>query len=511
MARSVWKLPLAAGGLLSLAYNFPLLVPNFVAFIPLMLWLDERDSGTRYDRIRCGLILGTASYLFNLHFLLALTRFTWLAVLLYVGFAVTMGIRISLFTMLIGWARQRTGLSWVVLLPACWLPFEWVQSFGDLRMTGEHIANSMTSYPFLVQFADVVGPYGVGAFVLVCNGLVYALWRGAKSERRRGWIAFATLIAVVLIYDAAAWRRHAPRGGGMRVAIVQPNIPLLVKHDPEQIALQQQRLIELSRRAAEEDPALIVWPETAWPEPLYHWLDRPRSYRLSEVEQLAQELGVSILAGIEYFRVRAADDYEMYNAAVIVHEDGRLDPNWMAKVYLVPFSEALPFRGLLGRFVEGKGGEWRWVAGGFEPGPRGSLSEVDGSKVGVLVCFEQLFADLARDLRNAGASFQVVVTNDAWFGRTIFQQYQARVLRMRAIETRSAFVRAANTGISGFVDRRGLFHQATNLYEEAVRVGEVEFAEGRTIYGRIGDVVAWLAVAGLAVVVVLGAFFPIRR
>jgi apolipoprotein N-acyltransferase len=93
---------------------------------------------------------------------------------------------------------------------------------------------------------------------------------------------------------------------------------------------------------------------------------------------------------------------------------------------------------------------------------------------------------------------QAVITDDAWFGTTFFQAYQANTVRLRAIENRSAFVWVANTGISMFVDPLGRDAQRTGLFEEAVRVQDVPLTEGRTVYDRIGDVPAWAAILTFA-------------
>jgi apolipoprotein N-acyltransferase len=71
------------------------------------------------------------------------------------------------------------------------------------------------------------------------------------------------------------------------------------------------------------------------------------------------------------------------------------------------------------------------------------------------VCYEELFFELQRGLRNAGARVQAVITNDAWFGTTFFQAYPGQHGSSAAIENRSSFVRVANTGISMFVDPLG--------------------------------------------------------
>jgi apolipoprotein N-acyltransferase len=224
---------------------------------------------------------------------------------------------------------------------------------------------------------------------------------------------------------------------------------------------------------------------------------------MAEVQALARKIGIPLLVGAEYLRHGGGEPRRAYNAVFGVDATGRLLEDWGAKVYLVPFVEATPFRSLLGPLVEGRGGEWHWLSGGFTPGPRNAVLRIAGTEVGALVCYEQLFPDRARGLRNSGARLQVVITNDAWFGRSLFQPYQANALRLRAIENRSAFVRVANTGISGFVDTRGRYHRRTGLFEAAVEIHDVPLTDRRTLYDRTGDVVAWLAVAGLLVAAVV--------
>ncbi len=498
IVESPWRLPVASGVLLVLAHYFAFLVPNFVAFLPMLLWLDARRDRPLRDLARGGMVFGLTAYGIGLHWIYAMVSISWLAGFMYVGLLVLFTLGAVIALTLAGWVRRSTGLAFGILLPVCWIPFEWARSFGDLRMTADHVGHSLSRFPFLIQFDDVVGPYGVGVFVLASNGLLYdALtgWRG-RSGRRAG-VVLGLLAAAVLVYDAWAWEHPPAQEGKLRIALVQPNIPLDVKHDRAEDDRQEKILGEATWRAAREKPDLVVWPESARPRLVEHRLDDPRTFAMPEVQRLAVATGTTILTGAEYARIRKGGDYEIYNAALVVHPDGRLDTTWTAKVYLVPFTEGVPFRFLLGRLLEHRGGELHWLSGGFTPGPTAALLPVAGAKLGVLVCYEELYFDLSRALRNAGADLQVVITNDAWFGRTVFQDFVADVVRMRAIETRSAFVRVANTGISGFVDPMGRYHGRTGLYVPAVEVEDVPIVKTRTIYTRVGDVVAWLAIAGL--------------
>jgi len=509
-ASSNWKLPALSGAILAVAYYSPLFLSNSIAFLPLLFWLDARPAGSPPRAFRTGLVFGLTTHLITMHFCYATLRFTWLGSLMYLGTALALALKIALFFMILSWLRRRTRLGYPLLLLASWLPLEGLATFGDLRMTADHLAHSLTGLPFLIQFADLVGPYGVGAVMLLVNGLLYELFFDRiRSRRRRAAIGLAFMLLAVLAYDAWAWNREAPAGERARIALIQPNIPIQVKFDSNTTYAEQWKvLVELSQEAAELDPDLIVWPESAVPWPLVHRLDQPETFDLPIVRDLARELGTALLVGVEYYRVEAPGDFDLYNAAMAIDAQGTLLPEWGAKVYLVPFVEATPFRKLFGPLVAGRGGEWRWLAGVFQPGPPNVVVDVAGARIGTLVCYEQLFPDLSRDLRNAGAQIQMVITNDAWWGRSAFQRFQANALRLRAIENRTEFVRVANTGISGFVDRRGRYHHETPLFEEGVAIRDVTLATAPTLYDRTGDLVLWLSMLALAASALLAALRP---
>lgn len=492
--------PALSAGLLALGYfPVPLLLPNLIAFLPLLAWLDA-EPGARVRRaFKGGFAFGVLLNAIILYWIYSMLAVSWLAAVLYAALLAVFAAAAMVSIGLASWVRTRTGWPWAVVLPICWIPVEWGFTWGDTRMTAHHLGHTLAGYPFLVQFADVVGPYGVGAFLLAVNGLLYeAVCSGERGRRLRSVVVVAVLLGAVLAYDGWAWT-HPPRPEAtLKVALVQPNIPLFVKMDPATDAEQWQVLRRATLEAARSGrPDLIVWPETARPAVLVHRLERPATYAMPEVQELARQIGVPMVVGAEYARVEPGARTRTYNAAFLVHADGRLDPTWTAKLYLVPFVEAIPFEPLLGRFLSAGRGELRWMAGGFTPPPEPRLLAVAGARIGVLVCYEELYFDLARRLRNRGASFQVILTNDAWFGRTLFQNYQANVVRLRAIENRSAFVRVANTGISGFVDPLGRYHRRTELFVPAVETWEVPVTSRRTVYDRAGDVVAWLAIAGL--------------
>ncbi|MCH2461375.1 MAG: apolipoprotein N-acyltransferase, partial [Gemmatimonadetes bacterium] len=177
--------------------------------------------------------------------------------------------------------------------------------------------------------------------------------------------------------------------------------------------------------------------------------------------------------------------------------------------YLVPFVERVPFLPV----------EWfdafRYF-GGFGVGEGWPLAEVDGTKYGVLICYESSYPEASRRFRQEGAEVLVNITNDAWYGReplyartTALWQHPAHMV-MRAIENRTGVVRAANTGISLFIDPRGHVYNETELFTSDVHIGIVETTDIQTFYTLYGDLVGGGS-AVAALILLLGSFHLARQ
>ena len=180
-----------------------------------------------------------------------------------------------------------------------------------------------------------------------------------------------------------------------------------------------------------------------------------------------------------------------HNSAYLVspqgHAAGKYD-----KVHLVPFGEYVPLKRYL-PFID------KLVAqvGDFKPGRQGNTLSWENRHVGMLICYEAIFPGLARAMVRNGAHLLVNITNDAWFGRTsaAFQHFSMAVFR--AVENRRYLARAANTGISGFIDPCGRIVSSTPLFQEAVATTAVSMLTGRSLYSRWGEWPIGIVVFGL--------------
>jgi apolipoprotein N-acyltransferase len=139
--------------------------------------------------------------------------------------------------------------------------------------------------------------------------------------------------------------------------------------------------------------------------------------------------------------------------------------------------------------------------GDFSPGERAVPLDMRSTKLGIQVCYEVIFPELARQYVQAGARVLVAITNDAWFGRSSAPYQHLAISTFRAIETRTPLIRAANTGVTAIVDHNGHISTMTGLFVEAYRTGEIQPGSGKSLYLTIGDAPAWLCVvltAGIA-------------
>jgi len=215
------------------------------------------------------------------------------------------------------------------------------------------------------------------------------------------------------------------------------------------------------------------------------------------IRRLAAETNTAFLVGTDEFApARNGSPDRYYNAASLLGGDGRTRATYR-KMMLVPFGEYVPMKRLLffvGPLVE--------AVSDFTAGVDPVVFDSDGRRFSVAICYEAVSPVISRAFVRGGSQLLATITNDAWFGRTsaAFQHFEQAGLR--AIEEGRYVVRAANTGISGAVDPYGRVIEKTELFVPLALTVDVRLLDERTIYSRVGDVVAWAGVALAAFVAV---------
>jgi apolipoprotein N-acyltransferase len=484
-----------AGVLLALAYPpARLLVPAFVGLVPLLVFVAERPAGPvgRWSAARAGALTGLIYFGLQLYWLVvALVPETALAVPAYVLFVVVLAGFTAIFGWTLHYTLERLGLPLAFLAALLWTSLEWTQGrLGDLAFPWLGLGHALAPFPRLAGAADLVGARGLTLWIAGVNGLLaMALVRHrsrSPSQTRRLVAAALLLAATPAAYGV--WRAATLElRPAARVAVVQPNISQEIRRD-RALALDTSMIV-LTRltRAVADDVQLVAWPEVALTAEL-----AGNPALLDAVRDLSHAVSAPILAGAYGGRrTEGTHRSALFNSAFLVTADGLAGDRY-DKRRMVAFIERVPF-----------------VGGGLEKGREGPLFRTrHGATFGVLICYESAFADLARRYRRDGAEFLVNITNDGWFGRepwyartTALWQHPAH-MTMRAIESRMGVARAANTGISMFVDPVGRVQQATPLFVDDVRIDMVMTTDAITLFVRWGDWLATLAAMAAAALLV---------
>jgi apolipoprotein N-acyltransferase len=130
---------------------------------------------------------------------------------------------------------------------------------------------------------------------------------------------------------------------------------------------------------------------------------------------------------------------------------------------------------------------------GISPNREVFISQYGTPPFSPIICYESIYGDFVAGFVRNGAKFLCIITNDGWWGDTPGHRQHARYARLRAIETRKDIARCANTGISGFINQRGDFFQATPYWEEAVISQTIKANDKITFYVKYGDYIGRIA------------------
>ncbi len=510
---------------LLMALSFPPINLSFLAFValvPLFVYLDKPFTLTR--TARAGLLCSIVFFGITLNWINAVGAFSWLAFPGYVVIILLHAANFFFFVLPVVALKDYLSLPFLYTAPFAWVACERLRAYGDLAFPWTPLGYALTRFPFLLQFADFVGIYGVSFWLVVLNVLLFEVIqaRGQPLRRRKCLALWLLVFGSVNLYNAFRWLRGiGPTSGHLRVAVIQPNIPQRIKWD-ERFARQiLTKVFTMNASATGPSTDLVVWPETAIP----YYIDERRPFNLTEMGDLPGG-NTRILTGVLDSSEDNRGQPYFYNVAALFDSSGAM-LNRYKKMYLVPVVEKYPFRRLVG-FTRSFFSTQDISYGAMDSGKELTVFTLPGAglkagaaspwgqvklaaKFSVMICYESAFPQLSRAYRLRGAQFLVNITNDAWFGRSFAPYQHASFLVVRAIENRTAIVRCGNTGISGFIDPLGRWQQKTALSTEAILSGTIPLTEKPTFYTRFGDMIVYLCYGVLGLFLLMALKKKITR
>ena len=393
----------------------------------------------------------------------------------------------------------------VLALPVSWIAMEF---FKDVGFHGFHwnlVGDTQWSNPLLVQNADLFSVWGISFLILLVNSVItevlisYRKERNLKKAFGKNVILLcitSLLIVFSLVYGFFAkgkWEKIIKNSSKERVALLQPNI------GSREVWWSKRWYYygifwRLHAEAMLKEPEVIFWSETMVRNYIWYYLKKTSEndevYRFNiRFVKMPQEFGVPILITSP----DTEDGVKNYNTADYVDPDMK-EIQRNAKIHLVPFGEWMPGYDrvpILKKIMEIEG------AGSFVPSTNWNVIKGRKAKFRVLICYEDVFPDLARKFIPKGLNYFVNVTDDGWAYQLGFTHpmYQHTALAtITAVSVRRPIARAANSGVTGIILPDGKLIGNIGTYNRGFFVGEIPLIDEKitTFYVKIGYIFPYI-------------------
>ncbi len=350
---------------------------------------------------------------------------------------------------------------------------------------------------------------GISFLVVLANAALAELLVAVLRRESVGGAATAGALALslvlVCVVGAAGYvkRRGGPRGPAVRTAVIQGsahgelrpqqvNVPLT----REERQLTMATYGSLTEQVASDLPSLVVWPESVLPGA------PDRDPAVAEwVTRSARECNAWLLAGGPHYDERG----RLYNSAYLYAPSGHRVARY-DKVHLVPFGEYVPARDWL-PFLD----RYNVRDVDFSAAHVHRLLQTEAMTLGPMICFESIFPRISWQHTRRGAQVLVVITNDAWFGRTAAAAQHRQIAVLRAVETNRWVLRAASAGISSIIAPDGRIVAEAGLFERKSLLADIALASRHERAPALGPRLPWVFVCmSIAYLVMLAALPRIR-
>lgn len=470
-----------------------------VALVPLLWALQGQSLKAAF---RLGLISGLAHYLGLLYWIVYVCNvYGGMPLPLAIGVLFLLAGYLCLYRALWAWglcwgANRKLNLLWWA--PVLWVALELGQTYLITGFPWELLGNGLYRFPLLLQIADLTGVYGLSFLVVLVNVALFQAFFGGTGFQPVGLRLRPMLLTALLVvawvgygyYRLNTCEAQARLSPKMKVAVTQGNIKQGEKWKKEVVQSTVERYGQLSDQV--KGARLIVWPESA---ATFFFLRTPDFS--AQVQEIARRNNAFLLFGSPAWELTTQGE-RYFNRAYLLNPEGKV-AGYYDKAHLVPYGEYVPLQKFFW-FIQ----KMVPMIGEFQEGPVGGVVSLPEGAVGPLICFESIFPNLSRAQVENGARLLANITNDAWFGTTSAPYQHLSMSVLRAVENHVCVARAANTGISAFIDGTGKMLWRSDLMVPASHALDLPWLPGGSFYSRHGDVFAWACVILTGLALILG-------
>ncbi len=489
----------------------------FVSLVPLVLSLVKRCEDGKKPRssYKTAFLWSITFYLIIYHWFWYLWPMEFLGVerplalvitlVCHIGLSLLQAVGTALVGPLFCAAYKKGGLKFAaVIFASAWTLLEYMQSLTWAGVPWARLALSQTAFPAAIQSASLLGSLFIGFIIAAVNGfaataVIFLVREGKRSRTFVRSLAFAlAILSLNLGYGFFALGIHNEESGEeVRVNIIQANIGSGDKWEDSSDTSSLRVYEEMTLKAHSQSKAdIVLWPETVLVNSV-----KESSYFRGRLSALARETGSVIFVGAFDSEENEDGEREEYNAIIAFYPDGAVEESSYRKRHLVPFGEYMPMRAIIEKVLPFMA-ELNMLSDDLTPGVSAEVVETGVGRAGRLICFDSIYASLARDSVSDGAEFILLSTNDSWYrdSASAYQHNSHAILR--AVENRRYIARAASTGISSVITSEGEIKDSLPPLERGYICTGMYKNTQRTLYSYVGDIIVVPCAALLAFFVI---------
>ena len=401
-------------------------------------------------------------------------------------------------------------------LPFYWIGFEYLHLNWEISWPWLNLGNAFAVRTEWIQWYEYTGALGGTLWVLGVNIILFQISKNLFTHslllkvRQANTIllSFSALLLIAVPIDLSyhLYEHRKDEGIPTQVALVQPNVDPYHEKFSGSDADQLNKFLQLASTVCDSTTEFLVGPETAlpggtWESQIGNDADirKISSFvrafpRLNMITGLTSfkryETGEKLSLTARKFN--GTDDYfDVYNSAILVDTSNRVQLYHKSK--LVPGVEKMPYPRIFG-FLEKFAIELGGTSGSLGTQThRANFLTQSGIPVAPAICYESIYGDFIAGYIRNGAQFLAIITNDGWWGDTPGYRQHMNYARLRAVEFRKPIVRAANTGISCFINQRGDVVEQTAWWKADARKAVIYRNDKITFYARFGDYLGFVA------------------
>jgi len=339
-----------------------------------------------------------------------------------------------------------------------------------------NVGYSIATVPIFLQTVSLVGIYGLIFYIGIVNTIIFNILKTIKKKKytnnKNSIIIILIITIILIIYGIYRIKKfNHINFTNIRTAILQGNFKQSIKNNSKlynkEIFFQYRNLQE---KALKQGAQLIIWPETAFPTIL--------NYDIKKLKLKILSPQITIFGAIAQAYQKKFKKLIVLNSAFILdHKFNIL--NRIDKTHLVPFGEYIPWpfnkitkNTKIQKFTKGKKIQSIKIAAKYQK----------HIKIGISICYEGLFPEISKKLTKNGAILLINLTNDAWFNISSAPYQHLIVYSIRAVENFRYYIRAANTGVSSFVNPVGYIYKPTSLYKKRILISNIKIINKKTYY-----------------------------